>query len=798
MGYDLTGGIRRGNPNRSEGNVLRRWRDFLTEHLASPDLSELSERALGEIALEQASSVARLFPLFAMTGINTLAVLAFGLRHESVSASIDTIGLTIVVGYGLILYRIHRWRVMEDRRQGAARFLNLLTILVGLLGLGWATLSTLVIVAATHAERDLLFGIDIGVTSSSVLLTPRKVALACWVPSMIGGSIAAWLLSQQYGPLTALAFASYGALIGSAMLFANRSLVLRTVSRMRVEEQGEVIGLLLRDFEENASDWLWETDRLLRLTHVSPRLAKVTGKPAELLQGLSLRTLIFTLASARSGDEDATLDIIRSLDARAPIYNREITVRVGGQERFWNMICEPVIDADGQFQGYRGIGSDITAAKRSQREIAFLARHDVLTGLPNRRLFGELLNDACRTAETRPFTLLCVDLDRFKDINDRFGHPGGDALLVVVAQRLRDSVRHEDVVARLGGDEFAVILNTGELYEAQAVIRRILQAVAIPLHVQGARVEIAASIGAARAPDDADGATLLLHDADLALYRAKHSGRGTSRFFTREMADDLADRQAIEQDLRRAIAAGELFLEYQPIVSLPSGTLRGAEALVRWNHPTRGRLGPDRFIAIAEQTGIIVELGAWVMRNATASAAHWARPLQIAVNVSAVQLRDRNLPAVVADALKQSGLRPERLEIEITETALMLPGSTTDSALSGFRERGIRIALDDFGLGYSSMSHVCAFPLNKIKIAQDFIVDLEKRIDKQAVVQAIADLGTRLGITTTAEGVETAIQLDMLRDFGCTEAQGYLLGRPMGEDAFRRLVLEHGMVEGSL
>ena len=765
------------------------------KHLETPDLSSMSERALAELAFEQANSVARLFPLFFITGFNTLAVLAFGLRHQPIASSIDAVGITIIVLYCLALAHIRRWSKLEDARRGAKTFLNRLTGLVVVLGVGWAALSTLVMLYGSHTDRYLLFGIDIGVTSSTVLLMPRKVAVACWVPAMIGGTFGAWVVSGPFGPLTALAFISYGALIGSATLFANRSLELRIVARLQVEEQGEVIGLLLREFEENASDWLWETDRLLRITHVSPRLIKVSGKPAEVLRGLSLRTLIFTLADRAAGLE-ATAEVIRSLDARRPIYNREISVRIGGQERFWNLVCEPVVDIDGRFQGYRGIGSDITNAKRSQREIAFLARHDVLTGLPNRRQFGERLFAACQNAADCAFTLLCVDLDHFKDVNDRFGHPGGDALLVVVAQRLRDCVRQDDEVARLGGDEFAIILHTADLREVQAVICRILDAVSQPLHVQGARIEIAASIGAALAPLDSDNATALLLNADLALYAAKNAGRGASRFFTRAMADELADKQAIEHDLRRAIAASELYLEYQPIVSLPQGNLLGAEALVRWAHPTRGRVGPDRFIPIAEQTGLIVELGAWVMRTATAAAVRWARPLSIAVNVSAVQLRERNLGLVVGHALVASGLSPARLEVEITETALMSPGSAAEDTLRSLRERGIRIALDDFGLGYSSLSHVCAFPLNKIKIAQAFVADIENRADKQAVVQAIAELGARLGIATTAEGVETPSQLAMLCEFGCTEAQGYLLGRPMNEDAFRRLVMEDGVVTG--
>ncbi len=785
-------------------------RDFFLQSVRGPSLADVSDHLRREVLLEQATSVASLFPLFALTGISTLAILAFGLRAETVSASIDVIGATIVLLYAVILIHVFGWVRASDRRSTVNRFVNVLAGLVGLLGIDWGLLSTIVISAtSSHAGRDLLFGIDLGVTSSAVLMMPRRVAIACWVPAATAGLVAAWSLSDRYSILTTIAFLSYAGLIGLATLLANRNVVLRTLSRLQVEEQGSVIGLLLREFEDNASDWLWETDRLLRLTHVSPRLAKVTGRPASSLQGLSLRALIFGLACDRSDDDqgqdrdgkdgngDGALPaIVASLDARAPIYNRELCVRVGGQRRYWNMICEPIINASGQFLGYRGIGSDITAAKRSQREIAFLARHDVLTGLPNRRLFGEQLRSACDNATDRPFTLLCIDLDRFKDINDRFGHPGGDALLVVVAQRLRDAVRREDIVARLGGDEFAIILMTGAEAEGRTIIARILETLALPLHVQGASLEISASVGAARAPQDADNATLLLHDADLALYQAKQGGLGGARFFDRAMADQLADRQAIEADLRRAIDRDELFVEYQPIFRLPDCTLCGAEALVRWMHPTRGRLGPDRFIPIAEQTGLIVDLGAWVLRIASQAAARWASPIRIAVNVSAVQLRDRNLAASVASAIGASGLPPGRLELEITETALLSAGNTTEEALRSFRDSGIRIALDDFGLGFSSLSHVCTFPFNKIKIAQDFVGGIEDRADKQAVVRAVADLGNRLGLTTTVEGVETEAQLAMLRGFGLTEAQGYLLGRPMSEEAFRRFVVTRKALEG--
>ena len=425
----------------------------------------------------------------------------------------------------------------------------------------------------------------------------------------------------------------------------------------------------------------------------------------------------------------------------------------------------------------------ITRALASSRAEAHrLSLHDPLTGLPNRAMLAEriaqTLNDVRR--QRRPAAMLYLDLDRFKQVNDTLGHACGDALLRGVADRLRANVRTSDIVARLGGDEFAVIQMpiSGE-DEVRSLAQRLIGAISEPYDLAGHRIMIGASIGVAFAPADTADADELMQMADLALYRAKSDGRGTFCFFERGMDAKLQARRLLEADLRHAVAAGEFELHYQPLVALSSGGISGFEALVRWRHPERGIIPPGEFIPVAEETGLIVPIGAWVLRQACAEAASWPTSVSVAVNVSAVQFRGDHIVAAVFDALAAAGLAPGRLELEITETALLADADATLATLHHLRAFGVRIAMDDFGTGYSSLSYLRSFPFDKIKIDQSFVRDIETSMDCKAIVRAVTGLGENLGIPTTAEGVETVQQLDQLRAEGCDLVQGYYFSRPV-------------------
>ncbi len=435
---------------------------------------------------------------------------------------------------------------------------------------------------------------------------------------------------------------------------------------------------------------------------------------------------------------------------------------------------------------------DITDRRDAEAKIVHMARHDSLTDLPNRIAFRDRLELLLgRLEEGEGLAILCLDLDRFKSVNDSLGHHVGDLLLSEVASRLRSCVREIDFVARLSGDEFAIVqMSAGVPDEATALARRIVEAIEAPYTIEGSQVTSGASIGIAIAPGDGANAQRLLKNADLALYRAKADGRGTYRFFEPEMDARMRARRSLEDDLRTAIAAGEFALHYQSIIDLESGTIKGFEALLRWQHSVRGAVAPAEFIPVAEDTGLIVPLGEWVIERACADAARWPGDAKVAVNLSPVQLRSANLVPTVMSALARSGLKAERLEFEITETVLMQESEATLATLHRLRDLGASISMDDFGTGYSSLSYLRRFPFDKLKIDRSFIRDLVLREDSAAIVRAVAALGKSLGIVTTAEGVETPEQLARVKAEGCTEVQGFLFGRPRPTEEIARLLSE--------
>ena len=379
-----------------------------------------------------------------------------------------------------------------------------------------------------------------------------------------------------------------------------------------------------------------------------------------------------------------------------------------------------------------------------------------------------------------PFAVLCIDLDRFKAVNDTLGHPVGDALLRKVGERLSKAAREGDVVARLGGDEFAVIqVGTDQPTASEALAARLVDLIGRTYVVDGHMLNIGASVGVALAPSDGDDADALLKHADLALYRAKADGRGVFRFFETGMDARMQARRSLEIDLRKALALKEFELAYQPQVRSEDGAVSGFEALLRWRHPERGAVSPADFIPLAEEIGLITPIGEWVLRTACAEAATWPDSVSLAVNVSPVQFRGAKLVDTVTSALARSGLAPSRLELEITEGALLDNTDTVLKVLNSLRDLGVRISMDDFGTGYSSLSYLQKFPFTKIKIDQSFVRRMDDSPDCSAIVRAVAALGASLGMKTTAEGVETEAQRERIRAEGCTEIQGYLTGRPM-------------------
>ncbi|HEX6113549.1 MAG TPA: EAL domain-containing protein [Geminicoccaceae bacterium] len=532
-----------------------------------------------------------------------------------------------------------------------------------------------------------------------------------------------------------------------------------------------------RDVADASSDWIWEVDAGLRLTFISERYALVTGKPPEASLGMPLAELF------HAGENlDRWGQYLEDLERWRPFRNVvSLCEDVHGIHRTVRLSGKPVLHTTGRPIGYRGTATDITAEIEAGRRAEYLAMHDALTQLPNRVLLLERLEQAIASVSRRRdmAALLLLDLDRFKDVNDTLGHPAGDLVLKEVAARLSACVREVDTVARIGGDEFAIVqVGINDAAEAQQLSRRLLELFQTPLELDGHDALVTASIGVALIPTDASVPAKLLQLADIALYRAKEDGRNATRFFEPDMDARLQRRKALERELRLAVARDQLELYYQPKISLLTDELAGVEALVRWRHPERGLVPPGEFIGIAEETGLILQLGEWVLRTATRQASRW-QDLQVSVNISPAQFRQPDLVQVVHSALRDSGLAPHRLELEITESVLIQQPDAAAKLLDDLKKLGVRVAMDDFGTGYSSLSYLQRFHFDKIKVDRSFIGAIGIEPSAAAIVRAVINLASSLGMLTCAEGVETDEQLAALRDEGCSEVQGFLFGRPM-------------------
>jgi diguanylate cyclase (GGDEF)-like protein len=430
--------------------------------------------------------------------------------------------------------------------------------------------------------------------------------------------------------------------------------------------------------------------------------------------------------------------------------------------------------------GFVDTFTDVTERRMAEARLAHMALHDPLTNLPNRTSFRQRLEEALhRTARGEPCAVLCVDLDQFKGVNDTLGHPVGDALLQCVTERMRAIMRRTDTVARLGGDEFAIVQSKiDQPGDTTILATRLLREFSAPFHVAGHHVVIGISIGIAIAPQDGADPDLLLKSADIALYQAKSDGGNRFRYFEPEMDALLQARRELELDLRGAIAAGEFELFFQPLVNLKKERISGFEALIRWRNPRRGLVSPADFIPLAEEIGLIIPIGEWVLETACRSAVTWAEPLKVAVNISAIQFKGGGLVETVTRVLQESGLDPARLELEITESVMIHDIDAALAMLHHLKDLGVGIVMDDFGTGYSSLSYLRSFPFDKIKIDQSFVRELGKKADCTAIIRAVTGMCDSLGITATVEGVETAQQLRLLQAESCTEIQGYLVSRP--------------------
>ncbi len=546
-------------------------------------------------------------------------------------------------------------------------------------------------------------------------------------------------------------------------VFANFRL--RNQRECELAESAETIQLLLNDYEEQGSDWLINLDANGHILQPTARFAQGVQRPVETLEGVSF----FDLVEAGT-DKDRLVD---HFVARRAFRQHIVPIIVNGERRWWSINARPV---KGTFARYRGVVTDITTQRQAEQKVSYMAHYDGLTDLPNRFLFNESLYRAFNR-NSNSIGLMYLDLDNFKSINDTLGHPVGDQLLQAVARRLEASTSEHDMIARLGGDEFAIMVAPENLSLIDDIAAHIVEAIAQPFALDGHDLITGVSIGIACAPADGEDGDTLLQHADLALYAAKSGGRGRVVRFEAGMDEQAKSRRLLELDMREALAKNEMRLHYQPVVNAATNAVNGYEALIRWQHPERGIVMPNDFIPIAEDSGLIINLGEWVIRQAISDLATWDSSLTVSINLSPAQMRSPSLIATMVSALATNGIDAARVCLEITETVLMHDNEVNVQTLHRLRSLGIKIALDDFGTGYSSLNYLRSFPFDKIKIDRCFVADIDSREECRAIVRSVVSLAHSLGMTTTAEGVEREEQVAHLREAGCTEVQGFLYSK---------------------
>jgi diguanylate cyclase (GGDEF)-like protein/PAS domain S-box-containing protein len=702
-----------------------------------------------------------------LTGIASLSL------PSLLSASIATLAITIIAVTKVLL----GWEV-KHLHSTWQRFLLMLgsvgipTFLYGMSLAEW-----------TSSMPSAAWGQSLGVlviigTISAVILKGR-------LPSVMSAQVGLWAgVAAVAGSAGTWVVVAAGAAIASFTALRQADLENAATERRAELERNQLRAEeLLNDFEQTGQGWFWETDRRGLISYVSPTVGEALQVSSDSLIGQPFTDLFILDGLGQKGERT----LVFHLSARSPFHEIGVRAAAHDEERWWAVTGRPLFDGFNNFVGFRGSGHDLTEQRRSEENATRLAHYDSLTGLANRFQMSQTLERilAAQRIDHRACSVFLLDLDRFKQVNDTLGHPAGDALLKQVATRLEATVGKYGRVGRLGGDEFQVVIpGKHPLEDLAALAKRIIRNLSEAYAIDGHRVVIGASIGVALAPDDGVTSEAIIRNADLALYAAKDGGRGRHHFYAADLHTDAEERRQLEADLREALSIGGLELYYQPVVHTATERITGFEALLRWNHPTRGWLSPAKFIPVAEDTGLIAAIGEWALRTACNDLARWPESVRVAVNVSPLQFSNPALPAIVTNALASAQIAPERLELEITESVFLNDDPETDAMFTALKRVGIRLALDDFGTGYSSLGYLKKAPFDKIKIDQSFVRGATMAGSRNgAIIASIVSLAESLGMETTAEGVETLDELDLVRMLGCSHVQGYIYEKAISFEA---------------
>jgi diguanylate cyclase (GGDEF)-like protein len=736
-----------------------------------------------QIRAAHLNAVVRLTPYTMAANIGNAALVVWAWRDDVSIGMLLWLGLLYALcGTAILGWWRGRGRVRTVASPAAIRHAN---VHANLLALVWAALPICWFAHASSQQQLLVVALVTGMLAAGAfVLAPLPIAAVVYVVIFaLSGIIALWQTGEHIYLAVGVLQTVYAFIVILGALAASRKATALLVSQAEAKRQERMMAVLLHDFEQNSAEALWETRLDGCIAHHSPRLASLLGLAETVLRERPFLVLIEQLGADGSG-------LRAAMDAERPFKDLRLSATGPHGPCHWAINGKRLVDEIGRTVGWRGVIADVTEQVSAQERLRQLAHTDSLTGLANRFTLHGALRAAL--AQDRLIALFALDLDHFKLVNDTLGHAAGDQLLQTVAARLLACRRPGDLIARLGGDEFAVlVLSTedGVDVDPGVLAQRLIELLEQPVEIQGRSLRASASIGIARPADALVSADDLLVHADIALYAAKKAGRGRHESYSVVLGDRNRRSVTIEHELRQAVSRGELALHWQPKVDIETSRVVGAEALLRWRHPELGAVAPVEFIAIAEKSGLIRDVGAWVLREACVVAAAALPGLTISVNVSPAQLRDDEFIACVRDALATSGLEPGRLELEITESVFIDDVDGALQRLHALRALGLRVALDDFGTGYSSLAYLRRFPFDTLKIDRAFVNELMTSLDARAIVQMISQLALTLNMRTVAEGVETSAQLTAVASVGCDEVQGYLVSPPCALDeflAFRR------------
>lgn len=757
-----------------------------------PEILGLDEPADGNaprLRAAQYAAVARLAPYFAMlqAGLGVIVALILFQAIGYVAA-----GAWVVICAAAAFYRFtvdSSFKNAEKRAvTRAARARHMRSAVV--VALAWiAPLAALTILGTPSgllaaAAAVTVLSLGTAIMMSPVPIVPFIIAIA----TSIGGAAALAVAGELAA--AALALGS-GAIACFGVIPNARDFAVARMGETRLAETDEVVSLLLREFEENLADWLWQIDVQRRVRSVSPRFAYALGRQQEEAEGRSLFELIAGRNWEAGNLPPSLHDLADRIKKQENFSNLLVQVSIRGEHRWWELSGTPIRDKHGNFNGFRGVGSDVTEQRESSEKIAYLARFDTLTSLPNRMQLNEALGEALKYAGQwkTNCAFLMIDLDRFKAVNDSLGHQVGDKLLAQVSERLQSLMDDNCMCGRLGGDEFAIVIRDASNRKLVAdLANNLISLLSKPYHVDNQTLHVGASVGSAIGPRDGQTVEELMRNADLALYRAKDNGRGGHFSYVPSLHASAEERRQLEVSLREALEREELSLQFQPVVNAQSEQVVSFEALTRWNSEEHGFVSPGKFIPIAEDTRLIVPIGKWVMRKACEEARNWPEHVMVNVNVSPEQLLDDDFAEYVVECLAATGLRPERLEIEVTESIFLRDASIARSALEQVMALGCNVALDDFGTGYSSLGYIRRLRFSTIKVDRTFVKGAaQDSAESLAIIRAVVAMAQSLDMTTTAEGAETPEEVKLIRELGCDKIQGYYFGRPMSAEEARRI-----------